>query len=323
MEKPLVVIVDESSRDNLLSLGYRWFAEAEKSRKQGNYVIETPLGIKREINGVLLKSPRLDEHSAEYLYLELTNTCNFSCRHCGIKGDIIHIDDMTDENAKYMTPEFAEKLSFAIKHHPFEALRRNLFYGGGEPFIAPEKFRVINKIFSKLERTTEIVITNGCQLPLEQEELYNFMFNIGNPYTFFTLSPQHKAQYASLSKSGRANPEKIPVNVSPEKAIHEKIKIMQKYYGRKSSGFTVLSLMDKNGRYKILETELRNHIIKMALKKRREINIVNILENEQRQPCSQGQELAIRSNGDLYPYCTDIFNGHPKLGVIGLLLSKN
>jgi hypothetical protein len=203
----------------------------------------------------------------------------------------------------------------AIKENPFPAVDRNLFYGGGEPLIAPAKFAKINKKLSRLKNTNNIVATNGCALPLDKDEFQYFVEQIGNPFIFLTLSPDHQRQYSQLAAVGTF-PDKIPSDVDPAKAIYEKIGIINEYCADLGIGFTTLNLMDKKGKHAKLEGDLRKHIIERAL---REVNIHHIPENERRDPCSQGQELAIRANGDLYPYCTDIFNGHPKLGVIGLL----
>ena len=316
MGSDLAVIVDADSRKNLSELQNRWFGEIKQNDK--DYLIEPPIGGKPiEVYGTLVRNPKLSEHSAEYLYLELTNTCNFACRHCGVKGDVNHIKDSTlvDDNAPYLTEKFVDALAESLKRHPFPGLERKLFYGGGEPLISPKKFAKINNKLAQLKRTYPVVITNGCSLPLDQNDFYKFMEDIGSPYLFFTLSTEHNRQYERISKNDSLHGYMPLKSDDSEEAIRLKIWTINRYCSEKELGFSVLALNSKDGKGKKLEEDLRKQIIKEAL----DIEIHTIEQDEKREPCSQGMELSIRANGDLYPYCTDIFNGHPKLGVIGLL----
>lgn len=317
MSKSLVVIVDEEASKNPET--YRWFNQAQGRRFQG-YDLENPLGDKIRVKGQLAPSPALDMASAEYLYLELTYRCNFHCEHCGIQGDIDHASQIVDPNAKYITPQFVKALADALEEHPFHAVERNLFYGGGEPLISPEKFGNIHSALKKLEKTTHVIITNGCAFPLDFDRFMEMMDMIGRPYVFFTISAAHKAQYESLAKrkleeEGYKIADYIPVYIEPGDAINEKITRIANYCSQLGIGFTALNLEDKKGKWKHIEDDLRKYILQKAV----EVNIHRIPEDEKREPCSKAQELSIRANGDLYPYCTDIFNGHPKLGKIGLL----
>lgn len=315
MGKQLIVIIDEESKKNQ-ELVSRWFPGSEHKTKMRNYTIETPLGKKVKLKGSIIRDPAISECSSEYLYLELTNSCNFMCEHCGVKGNVEHSKSIINKDAEYITNRFVDALFESMKHHQFPGMRRSLFYGGGEPLVNPDKFMRINKKLNKLENTINVVITNGCSLPLDEHGFYDSIMDIGSPQIYFTLSPSHKQQYSLLAEKGKSK-RKIPSKVKPGKAIYEKIGIISKYCKNFNIGFTVLNLMDRDYKNKKLEGDLRKHIIERALG---ETSIYQIENNEKREPCSQGQELAIRTNGDLYPYCTDIFNGYPKIGIIGLLV---
>ncbi|MBS3121252.1 hypothetical protein J4434_00010 [Candidatus Woesearchaeota archaeon] len=327
-EKPLVVIIDEESRSNLESLKFRWFSDGE-SRNDKVYSIETPKGEIKTIKGTLIDEPKLSEHAGEYLYFELTSACNFSCRHCGIMNGLEHTPqgELIWSDAAYVTEEFAETLGRALKGNPYPLLHRNIFLGGGEPLINPHKFAKIYSALSGLEKTTTIATTNGCALPLKFEAFEDFVRGISSPYIFLSCSTAHQQQYAKLAKSGRF-PFQIPADVDPNVALYEKAKIIGEHCSKLEIGFTINVV--ENGR-KVSSTytlngDLRKYILESAKTKlSEEMRMPEIIQTEvdgYRQPCSQGQELAIRSSGDIYPHCYDVFTRTNKLGVVGLLVGK-
>ncbi|MBI4453690.1 hypothetical protein HY636_03525 [Candidatus Woesearchaeota archaeon] len=337
LNKPLVAIIDEEGRHNLNALGFRWFFRSQQ-RNDRVYSIETPTGEIRTISGTLVEEHKLNEHAGEYLYLELTNSCNFRCTHCGIKEGLDYSPDgrLIWPDAVYVTEEFARKLSSALQGNPYPFLFRNIFLGGGEPLIAPHKFAKVYSALCGLERTAVIATTNACALPLDFKAFEDFITGIGLPYLFLSCSQAHQQQYAGLAKAGKFSYH-IPSNVSPEYALHEKAKLVAEYCQKLGVGFTI-NVVEK--RYKIYETrgkkssktnanlihDLRRYILESAKAKRsEEVRMPEIIQTEvdgYRQPCSQGQELAIRSNGDIYPHCYDVFTRTNKLGVIGLLIRE-
>lgn len=338
LNKPLVVIIDEESRSNLEALKFRWFSDGE-FRDDRVYSIETPKGEIRTIEGTLVNEPKLNEHAGEYLYLELTSTCNFSCKHCGIMNGLEHTPqgELIWNDAVYVTQEFAETLSKALIGNPYSLLHRNIFLGGGEPLINPQKFAKIysalsgtNGLGNGLERTTVIVTTNGCTLPLKFEAFEDFVRGIGSPYIFLSCSEAHQQQYAKLAKSEKF-PLHIPAGVAPDVALYEKARIISEYCKELGIGFTINVVEPGRGGLNshIMNNDLRTYILESAKAKLSEfperIRLPEIIQTEvdgYRQPCSQGQELAIRSNGDVYPHCYDVFTRTNKLGVMGLLVGK-
>lgn len=310
-EKELVVIVDEEARKTLEPLGFRYFAEAKRKRDR-TYVIKTPLGKKRKVEGTLVRKPNLEEHAAEYIYLEVTDYCNFSCNGCGVSKDLTHVTltKLIDKNAKYITPEFIEAFSRLTKNQPFHAMVRRFFYGGGEPLINPHEFRRVINGFSDLERTIHVVLTNGCNIPLDPDEFRSYVDGIGNPYIFITYTKEHERQYADLARTKRF-PVFIPADVPPEDALKQKIKVIGNNCNDLGIGFTANVVKRGNSQ---IETDLRNYILKQG------INIFVMEFNGHRDPCSRGQEIAIRYNGDIYPHCYNIFTKTEKIGIVGLLV---
>jgi hypothetical protein len=310
--RSLVVVVDAQAHEKLKDLNFRYFIQAKKQRVR-NYTLETPLGNRRKVSGTLVARPNFKQHSAEYLYLEVNNTCNFSCPPCGVGNKINHIKlaQIINEDAHYITPEFVSTLASKIQNHPYAGLVRKMFYGGGEPLLSPKKFRTLMDGFEGIERTIHVVATNGCTLPLDYDKFAAFVEEIGRPYIFLSVSEHHKGQYARLSReAGEKLAQYIPQNVQPEHALEEKARIIGEHCENLGIGFTVnvLEYPDTH-----TEKDLREHIIKS------DIEIISTELNGHRQPCSQGQELAIRSNGDIYPHCYDIFTGTNRIGVVGLL----
>lgn len=316
----LVVVVDKESEDINKSMYLGYFTGNIKGKERGTYTISLPSGEDKDIEGILLKTNKehnLDEHTAEYLYLELTNACNFKCSHCGIKGDVEKKQEIISDDANYITPDFAAAFSESIYDHPFPCKPRTLFYGGGEPLISHDKFKQTYEAFKDLKLTRHAVITNGCSIPLNKTAFLDFMEYIGKPFVYFTLSKSHQGQYSNLIRQGSYDSDYIPDDVDPDNAIYHKIGKLQNFAKEAGIGFKPLILKDKKGKWSELEGDLRKHILKASLTD--DIDVHFIEENEEREPCSQTIEMAVRFNGDAYPYCTDIFNGRPRLGTIGLL----
>jgi sulfatase maturation enzyme AslB (radical SAM superfamily) len=314
----LGVVVDNESLRNLASLQWRYFGTAKAREKLAHsYYLTDPLNRERHVRGILVPTPVLEEHTAEYLYLELTDLCNFQCKGCGVESKIRHtanIGQTRSDSVKYITDEFAQALVAAITGSPFP-FQRNLFYGGGEPLINPKEFRRVHAIFKDLPNTDISVITNGCNLPLKRTEFRDFMEYIGRPNIYMTISPEHLIQYAVLRRiERRENTSQSVPAVEPDDALLEKAKIIESYCKRMGIKFRPLQLRNESG---LNKGDLREHIIEKAMQQFESPSSVPF--GERRTPCSKGQELAIRFNGDIYPYCTDIFNNNPKLGVIGLL----
>ncbi|MBU0459857.1 MAG: hypothetical protein KKH52_04475 [Nanoarchaeota archaeon] len=317
-DKHLVVIVDEEARKNLKDLKFRWFSNS-KERNDKPYLLENPLGTTEEVTGTLVTDHQLQEHAAEYLYLEITSACQLRCQHCGIKSDLSPRNNkgFVDNDAPYITDDFVTALERAIHEQPSVGLQRKLFFGGGEPLISPLKFAEINLAFSQLERTTRVATTNGLNLPLDERAFADFIDGPVNfPYVMFSCSGAHIAQYTAFARGGKF-PQYIPDNVNPEKALYEKARVIEDYCQKLSIGFTS-NVVEPKAEHR-LQKDLRAHILQAA---QREPKIFGTEVNGHRDPCSQAQELAIRSNGRLYPHCYDVFNGTFYIGKIGLLVGE-
>lgn len=313
-KRELVVVVDKEARETLSGLSFRYF-HAARREKDRTYILRTPLGERRRVKGTLVRNPNLREHAAEYLYLEVNDSCNFACSYCGVGGDIRHtkLAQLVNEEARYITPEFVSSFAESIMVQPFTGLVRKFFYGGGEPLLNPKEYKRVTDGFGKVGRTIHIVSTNGCNLPLGYNEFASFVQGINSPYIFLTVSEEHKRQYASLRQEDSEELARyIPQNVQPEHALEEKVKIIGKHCEKLGIGFTVNVVEGIDS--PTTEKDLRQHIIDSGI----EVIVTEL--NGHRDPCSQGQEMAIRSNGDLYPHCYDIFTGKNKIGVVGLLV---
>jgi hypothetical protein len=321
-EKPLVVIIDEEARSNLDILNFRWFFQGRKQNDQ-RYLIETPVGKKKEVQGTLIENPDLKDHAQEYVYLELTDVCNFNCRHCGVKDSLDFTRNLVDDSVTYLTENFLRAFTGAIKRR-YQIDRqtssgrghRNVFFGGGEPLISPLNFRRVKDMFDSLKsinpseaHTNIYVATNGVMLPLDQQEFQDFMGSIGKPYLILSSSDAHVNQYARLATDSEHG-KYVPNWCDPKEALFEKADLIQEYCQNLGVGFVVNLVESRYG-------ELRKNIIKSA---HEDLKIFSTTADGNRIPCSQGQELSVRANGNVYPHCYDIFNGHNKLGVMGLLI---
>jgi len=310
--KPLVVIVDQEARRNLVSLDFKWFPSSREIRN-GHYLIETPIGERVEVEGTLVEDPNLDVHAAEFLYLEVTPACQLNCAHCGVKGDALKTKgEVTLNTVPYLTEEFALALGENMKNYPYSKMQRSFFFGGGEPLIAPEKFSRLQEILQNLPQTYRIVTTNGLSLPLEEEKFAAFMEYIHKPQLMLSLSQAHRQQYEILARKG-GFPGYIP-NVPPEQALFEKAAILHRHCVKLGLPYAI-NAVERSPH--ALATELRELILHSATL---EPNIVCTTIDGSRNPCSQGEEMAIRSNGRIYPHCYHIFNGKYYIGRMGLLI---
>lgn len=313
-DKELVVIIDEESRSTLEDIEFRWFYGG-KERKDKKYIIKTPIGDKKEIEGTLVKEPKLNIHTSEYLYLEITDHCNFACPHCGVGDELVKVDNrsIVYPGARYITDGFSSKLRDKIIKHPFK-IKRKLLYSGGEPLLNPDEFKRIKSWFDCLEQTIHAISTNGCNLPLDFEKFREYMGYIGNPTIIFSFSTAHHKQYTNLARSGNGELNgKIPLDVKPEEAIFKKINIIAKHAKELDLGFLVNHVHHRKSKSYEFDGYLRDTLSE-------DVQIFTTTLGGYREPCSQGQETSIRLNGDMYPHCYDVFNRSNKIGVIGLLL---
>ncbi|MDP2750742.1 MAG: radical SAM protein [Nanoarchaeota archaeon] len=320
ISKDLVVIIDEESRkSNLLD---RWFSEGSKQNEK-NHVIETPLGNKRKVKGTLLIKPEIGRQAEEYIYLEITDTCNFHCAHCGVKDNIngVALEKVTADEAKYLTDKFLAAFSKQVQHIEERKIgSRNIYFGGGEPLLNPSEFRRVNSYFADAEKSERIVITNGCALPLDLENLEKFVSQYKLPIVFLTYAKAHRSQYERLARNGKpALAEFIPMDVAPKNALDKKAEILTRNFSKIGAPFAV-NVVD--GKYR-LANDLRSYILKHtrnATITASNLPLFETVMDGTRKPCSQGYELSIRSNGDMYPHCYDIFAGKNKVGVVGFLV---
>jgi hypothetical protein len=316
--RPLVVIIDEEARANLSSLGFRWFYSGKK-QEDNEWIIETPVGEKRKVTGTLVGDHRLGEHSEEYLYLELTPYCQFRCSHCGIQDDVVStgLEKAVRDDVKYMTPEFAEKIAATFTQSG-RVPARQLVYGGGEPLISPGKFGEIHPIFKNAHNTKCIVITNGYSIPLFEGFFEEFlaMTNISAPDNIYiSSSDAHSLQYAKIAEKNLGL-GLLPDVENNKEALSAKILRIKRLCKVNSIGFRPIVLGERNG------IDLRAYILKAANEElaKEILNDANYIEKDgKREPCRQGQETSIRANGDVYPYCFDIYRKEHKIGVAGLL----
>lgn len=315
--KELVVIIDEESRKS--SLSQRWFPNGKKQNDKW-YNIENPLGEKKRVYGTLVTPHNLGRHAEEYLYLEITDTCNFHCSHCGVKENIngVALEQVVFPGARYMTDDFLSLFSKEVEKIKERQIGedRTLYYGGGEPLLAPEEFKRVNSYFKNLERTKKIVLTNGCPLPLKKSAFKKFIKENDIEALFITYTPAHKLQYVVIAQNAKGLKDYIPKNVPPEEALEEKISIIGSHCVSLKIPFmaNVVENAKGNGKGKPFSYDLRRYIIDKAVKSK----IFETHEDGVREPCSQGYELSVRSNGDMYPHCYDIFAKTNKVGVVGL-----
>jgi len=311
-QKPLVVIVDEEARRNLTSLSFRWFY-GSRERNNGTYVLETPLGERVEITGTLVENPRVNVHSAEFFYLETTPACQLNCAHCGVKGDALKTKgDVTREDVPYLTEDFARALQKDLLDYPYVGMSRALFFGGGEPFISPSKFAQLQNILTPLPKTVRIVTTNGLPLPLDKDAFAQFMEAVGTPQIMLSYSDAHRHEYERMA-ANNLYPGYVPA-VEPEHALDEKAAILQRHCKELGYSFTINQV---ERQVEPVSSDLREWILRSA---KSEPKIIHTTIDGRRDPCSQGEELAVRSNGRVYPHCYHIFNGQYYIGRMGLLL---
>ena len=312
--KPLAVIVDEEARSNLKGLGFRWFYDS-REKNNGTYLLETPRGERIEITGTLVETPRVNVHSAELFYLETTPACQLNCAHCGVKSDALKVKgDAIREDVPYITEDFARALQKDLQDYPYAGMSRAMFFGGGEPLISPSKFARLQKILHPLPRTHRVVTTNGLPLPLDKDAFAQFMESIGKPQLLLSYSAAHCQQYQILAKS-RLYPGYVP-EVEPEHALDEKAAILHKHCLEGGYSFAINQV---ERQFEPASTDLREWILRSA---RSEPQIIYTTIGGRRDPCSQGEELAVRSNGRVYPHCYHIFNGQYYIGRMGLLIDK-
>ncbi|HZX44890.1 MAG TPA: radical SAM protein, partial [Candidatus Nanoarchaeia archaeon] len=230
MVKDLVVILDEEGQNTARSLGYPYFGKS-RGGKSSTYKIETPLGRQRTVKGVLVKDAPLDEHTAEFLYLEDTDRCNFSCLGCGVGNNLTHVGltHLLEDKSRYLTPNFVTQLAGRIGNSPYaNTTTRRIFHGGGEPLINPTALARVLRGLATVDNTTQLVLTNGCNLPLDKEEFTAFMARLGNPYIVLTYTNSHEKFYEQLAKTGLYR-QLIPSKVQAHDSLKEKIKIIGGY----------------------------------------------------------------------------------------------
>lgn len=79
------------------------------------------------------------------LYLLITNNCNFGCTYCFFNGSYFRPNEksafMSEETAIRSIRKFAEYLKQAEQYSGFPALRPNVIFYGGEPFLNPKIFK--------------------------------------------------------------------------------------------------------------------------------------------------------------------------------------
>ena len=132
------------------------------------------------------------------------------------------------------------------------------------------------------------------------------------PHTFLSLSSSHIGQYALWAKKENLSGY-IPQDASsPQEVLFRKAEILTDLFQSRGLGFTINVIDNIGGN---VSNDLRESVM-------RNLPIFETTSYGHREPCSQGQELAIRSNGDLYPHCYDVFNRTNKLGTIGFLLNN-
>ncbi len=316
--KPLVVIVDEEARDNLNRLNFRWFCRA-RERNDATYTIETPLGELTELRGTIVENPRLDTYAAEFLYLEVTPACQLNCAHCGVRKDALKTkEEVINDEVPYITEDFAVALQDNMKTYPYPYLKRAFFQGGGEPLISPKKFARLQEILDPLPQTNRVVTTNVLSLPLDIEQLAELMDEIKKPQIMASYSELHCRQYELLAKQGRFS-EYIPEG-EPSTALQRKISLLHHNFAKLGLNFTI-NVVEKFK--EPFSRDLRESILQYGHHTAvREPHIIATIIDGIREPCSQGEEMAIRSNGRVYPHCYHIFNGQYYIGRMGLLVDK-
>ena len=324
--KELVVIIDQEAQRNSRNVLRRWFPRhfhenpeknqpSQPSQQNKFYEIETPVGDVVGVYGTRVMQHDLGRHGEEYLYFEINDTCNFHCRHCGIKNSITHapLEEIISEKGRYLTDDFLEKSAEQFKEVKERQIgTRKLFYGGGEPLINPGEFARVDSYFKKLEKTERCILTNGCSFPLGEKEFSAFVKEFGIDNIVMTYTENHIQHYARLSE-GKQGAGKIPHECSPKDALKKKIEIISR--SCKNLGIFFLVNVVEDTATNELAKDLRLHIIKNALS----FEYFQTEINGHRGPCSQGYELSIRSNGRMYPHCYDVFNGLNYLGMVGLM----
>jgi hypothetical protein len=184
------------------------------SKRVRDFTLETPAGIETRVVGYRLDESelrKLSPDSAEFLFLEIVKSCNFSCPHCGPKSNHTNKDRSLRsviEESPYITEDFLDEF-LPLVAAPHGYLRhRTIFITGGEPTINMQKFsriyRRLSEAFSP-ESNTVVLLTNGFFIPVDKDKKQEF-FGL-HPGLFYDISASEslESQYASLA--GKAQNE--------------------------------------------------------------------------------------------------------------------
>jgi hypothetical protein len=327
----IVAVIDDAGARNL-GTANSYFTKSMMGER-GVFLLETPLGETGRVEGRLILNPNLKEYSSHYFYAELTDLCQFRCPECGVRDEIDHtgIEDVTLSNTRYMTEEFAAKLAESMGETPFTELRP-IYWGGGEPLINPVKFGRVHRLFNVYNRNLCSVITNGLSIPLDEDALEGFVRVTGlkpGDEVKISLSQNHIGEYVKRIKSGKADKRYLPEADKPEEALPAKIILVREML--EPMGIVVSHIrIERDGENR---EDLRLDLLlatyekysRFPKSKRRESaeylikGDSSLTRNGSRK--FDGDEFSIRSTGEMFPHCYDIFDKEKKhrMGFLGIL----
>lgn len=146
----------------LLPMGAHNFSKLQRKniadfRKMGLIV---PMDENENDKVVKLQESILSTPWINTLYLLITNDCNFGCTYCFFNGSYARPNGksafMSEGTAICSIKKFAEYLRQAEQYSGFPALRPNVIFYGGEPFLNPKIFKSAVLEIESLKKSGEL-----------------------------------------------------------------------------------------------------------------------------------------------------------------------
>ncbi|WP_372655403.1 twitch domain-containing radical SAM protein [Halobacteriovorax sp.] len=135
------------------------------------------------------KFPSIDstsKPSLKYLSLRLDNICNLKCRTCGPELSTSWYKDslqMGDNIPAGVIQSFKDESSFEDFINTIPQTLEVLYFAGGEPFLSPKFYRVLEKLLENNQSNVEILInTNITKVKLNDKDGLKILSSFKNVY---------------------------------------------------------------------------------------------------------------------------------------------